>query len=313
VFWKNEGANPTLSHKDRFQSVAVSVARALGYTGIVGTSTGNHGIAGAAYATVGGLKSLMFYPPEMSTAFLHLTSLYGGRAAVTAWERRPAALARVRERAGWCPVDGSNPFGLEGYKTIAYEVVRDLGHAPSMVLIPVGSGKLFTGISRGFRDLVGLGLIDHLPRLIACQAQGVDVLTQPFEEGQTSVPRREDISTVALSTKEPTADARVLEALRDSHGSVVTVEEGAIMDAVRALGREGLAVEPASALGAAAIQSLLERGQVDVDAEAVCVLTASLLKTPELLPEAASARPWRLGIDTTELDRYMDEWEHSDE
>ena len=188
IFWKNEGANPTLSHKDRFQSVAASVARALGYTGIVGTSTGNHGIAGAAYATIAGLKSLMFYPPEMSTAFLHLTSLYGGRAAVSAWERRAAALACVRERPGWCPVDGSNPFGMEGYKTIAYEIVRDLGHAPAMVLIPVGSGKLFTGIARGFRDLVALGLIEQLPRLIACQAAGVDVLTEPFERGRRRFP-----------------------------------------------------------------------------------------------------------------------------
>ncbi len=312
VFWKNEGANPTLSHKDRFQSVAVSVARALGYTGIVGTSTGNHGIAGAAYATVGELKSLMFYPPEMSTAFLHLTSLYGGRAAVSAWERRAALLARVRERPGWCPVDGSNPFGLEGYKTIAYEIVRDLGHAPAIVLIPVGSGKLFTGIARGFRDLVALGLIDQLPRLVACQATGVDVLTRPFEEGKTSIPRREDISTIALSTKEPTADARVLNALRESEGAVVNVEEGAIMNAVRALGREGLAVEPASALSAAAVEALLAQGELDADADAVCILTASLTKTPELLPEAASARPWRLGTDTRELDRYLDAWEAAD-
>ena len=253
IFWKNEGANPTLSHKDRFQSVAASVARALGDTGIVGTSTGITGSQArrtpqsraevADVLPAGDVHGI----PALDVAVRRTRGCQ--RMGTTA-----AALACVRERPGWCPVDGSNPFGMEGYKTIAYEIVRDLGHAPAMVLIPVGSGKLFTGMARGFRDLVALGLIEQLPRLIACQAAGVDVLTEPFEKGETTIPRRDDISTIALSTKEPTADARVLTALRDSGGAIVNVEEGAIVNALRALGRDGLAVEPASALTAAAVR-----------------------------------------------------------
>ena len=81
------------------------------------------------------------------------------------------------------------------------------------------------------------------------------------------------------------------------------------MNALRALGRDGLAVEPASALTAAAVETLLARDQIDRDADVVCILTASLTKTPELLPEAASGRPWRLGTDTRELDAYLDAWE----
>ena len=65
IFWKNVSAVHALSHKDRFRWVRRRASHgALGCTGIIGASTvGNHGIAGAAYATIAGLKSLMFYPP----------------------------------------------------------------------------------------------------------------------------------------------------------------------------------------------------------------------------------------------------------
>lgn len=309
VFWKNEAANPTLSHKDRFQSVAVSVAKALGYTGVVGTSTGNHGVSGVAYASVAGLRSLMFYPPEMSTAFLHLTSLYGGRAAVTSSESRTAAVDYVMaEQPGWYPVDWRNPVGIEGYKTIAYEIVRDLGEPPAAVVIPVGSGRLISGIHRGFEELLRFGIIKKIPRLVACQSSGVDVLTEPFESGQMSIPRRDNVQTVALSTKEHTADPRVLSALRASQGSIVVVGEAAVMDAVRELGKEGLAAEPASALVVAAIETLCLRDDLPAEAPYVGVVTSSLTKTPELLPEAASARPWRLGTSTRELADYLAAW-----
>ena len=311
VFWKIEAANPTHSHKDRYHSVAVSIARSLGYTGIVGSSTGNHGIAGAAYATVGGLRSLMFYPPEVPFSFLYLTALYGGRAAVTSSERRAEALAYVRQRPGWCPVDDTNPFGIEGYKTIAYEIVRDMGHAPEMVFIPVGSGTLFIGVFRGFRDLVSLGLIGQMPRLVACQARGVNILTQPFVDGKTAIPRREHIYTVALSTKEPTADPRVLDALRTTDGAVVTVGEREILAAVSALGREGLAAEPAAALSAAAVETLLQSGEIAADAEVVCILTSSLVTTPDLFPEVTSERPWRLGSDNHDLADHISRWDAS--
>jgi threonine synthase len=304
VLWKNETINPTLSHKDRYQSVAATMARELGYRGLAGTSTGNHGVAAAAYASVAGLRSIMFYPPEMSTAFLHLTGIYGGQAAVTGWDARSVMLDRILASPGWCPVDGRNPFGIEGYKTIAYEIVRDLGGAPDLFLCPVGSGKLLTGVWRGFQDLVALGLIDALPRIIACQANGVDVLTRPLAEGLHQVPLRE-VHTVALSTREPTADDRVLSALRASGGRVVTVSEGQIMGATRDLGREGIAAEPASAITAAAVEKLLQQGEISADTVSVCLVTASLTKTPDLLPEVSALRPWRISVDGGELEGYL--------
>lgn len=305
VLWKNETVNPTWSHKDRYQAVAATMARDLGFRGLAGTSTGNHGMAAAAYASAAGLRSILFYPPEMSSAFLYLTGLYGGQAAVTGWDARAVMLERVLAHPGWCPIDGRNPFGVEGYKTIAYEIVRDLGDAPDLLLVPVGSGKLLTGIWRGFEDLLKLGFIRALPRIVACQATGVDVLSDPLATGSGEVPVRPKVHTVALSTQEPTADPRVLKGVRATGGRVMAVPEGRIMAAVRALGREGIAAEPASALSAAAVERLLEEGEISADAVAVCLVTASLTKTPYLLPELSDRRPWRIGVDGEELSGYL--------
>jgi threonine synthase len=113
------------------------------------------------------------------------------------------------------------------------------------------------------------------------------------------------VHTVALSTREPTADHRVLRAIRATEGRVVTVSEGRIMAATRGLGREGIAAEPASAITAAAMTQLLEQGDVASDTVSVCLVTASLTKTPELLPEVSEPRPWRISLSGGELDAYL--------
>jgi threonine synthase len=153
----------------RYWSVTFSVARALGHTGVVESSPGNLGISVGVYATAAGLCPLILYPPDIPVTFLYLTALYGGKAAVMSWHRRAPALGQARRRRGWYIVDGTNPFGLEGYKIIAYEIVRDFGHSPNCVFLPLGSGQLFTGVFRGFSDLVMAGFTDRLPKLIGCR------------------------------------------------------------------------------------------------------------------------------------------------
>jgi threonine synthase len=306
VFWKNEAVNPTWSHKDRFQSVAATMARDLGYRGLTGSSTGNHGIAAAAYAAASGLRSLIFYPPEMSTAFLHLTGLYGGQAAVAGWSTRPLLVDRVLERPGWCPVDDRNPFGPEGYKTIAYELVRDLDGAPDLCFVPVGSGRLIVGVWKGFMDLHAAGLIDSAPRMVACQAAGVGVVSRALRDGAEEIGFDPDVQTVALSTRESTSDRRVLGLLRESGGTAVSVPEGRIADGIRRYAVEGHAGEPASVLPKLAFEILCEKGDVPRSSVSVCLMTSSLVKTPELLGELSPRRPWRFGRDLAELDQLLD-------
>lgn len=306
VFWKNETTNPTWSHKDRFHAVAVSVGRAMGYRTVAATTTGNHGVSAAAYAAAAGMKSLILYPPETPTAFLHLTGMYGGQAAVTGWQARPLLLEEAVRRHGLYRVDGRNPFGLEGYKTIAWELVRDLGgRPPDVVAVPVGSGRLIAGVWKGFQEIAQLGWIDRLPRMAACQPAAADVLTEPWRQGGQAPGVNPDAYSVALSTRERTVDPRVLALVLASHGEVVPVSERQIVAAVQALAAEGLAVEPASAVAPAAVEMLCESGAFGPDSIVVAILTSSITKSPDLLPEFSRRPPWRVGVTPVELEDLL--------
>lgn len=59
IYVKDESRNPTWSHKDRLNRVAVSAAVASGAPGVVVASSGNHGASAAAYAARAGLPAIV--------------------------------------------------------------------------------------------------------------------------------------------------------------------------------------------------------------------------------------------------------------
>ena len=62
------------------------------------------------------------------------------------------------------PITGpANPYGVEGYKTLAYEVFAQLGRAPDRFCVPTSAGDALYGPYKGFLDLQRLGVIDRLP------------------------------------------------------------------------------------------------------------------------------------------------------
>ena len=65
---KNETVNPTGSFKDRPVAVAATVARELGLSGLVCASTGNTGVAVAAYAARSGLPAACVVPETTPAA-----------------------------------------------------------------------------------------------------------------------------------------------------------------------------------------------------------------------------------------------------
>ncbi|WP_026227889.1 pyridoxal-phosphate dependent enzyme [Hoeflea sp. 108] len=93
---------------------------------------------------------------------------------------RWSLLERVADRPGWFvaspyrhPVVGSHPIGIEGYKTIAYEIAEQLyGDVPDWCVLPVCYGDALAGVAAGFRDLLSRGKIGRIPRLVAAEVHG---------------------------------------------------------------------------------------------------------------------------------------------
>ncbi len=302
LYAKVEGGNPTWSFKDRLASSAVSVARAMGSRVITGSSSGNAGAATAAYSARAGLPCVMFTTQQFPAAMKVGMAVYGTLlvAMPTVPDRWTMVQAGV-ERLGWFPVTifmyplvGSNPHGIEGYKTIAFELVEQLGRSPDHVVFPVGAGDAFAGAWKGFREYRELGVIDRLPTMLAAEVFGP--LQAALESGSEDVGEVPWGPTPAISVGLNTSAYQGLAVLRESGGAAGTATDEQILRMQRRLAAtEGIYAEASSVLTLAALPGMMERGALDPDATIVAVLTSSGLKDPDTtlgqLPPIPLAEP----------------------
>ncbi|MBM4441861.1 MAG: pyridoxal-phosphate dependent enzyme [Candidatus Rokubacteria bacterium] len=289
LYAKDESRNPTWSYKDRLCALAVNHAVAIGARVITISSTGNHGASTAAYAARAGLPCVIFTLASVPDTMKTLMQAYG--AAVVECptsESRWALMREGVERLGWYPTSGfvmppvgSNPWGVEGYKTIAYETAEALGWAaPDLVVVPSAYSDGLSGIWKGWAELQTLGLVKTAPRMLAAEPFGP--LASALERG-LDAPETVDApgSSVAFSIASRYGTWQGLAALRESGGIGVRITDEGIYEAQRALGREeGLFVEPSSATSLTAVMQLKARGELDPNATIVIVLTSSGLKDP---------------------------------
>ena len=139
---KNETTNPTWSYKDRLNAVGISRAVEVGASVIGASSTGNHGGSAAAYAARAGLRAVVFTREDTDDATIAFMRAYGATVIRTTRRGRWALLAHGVRELGWYPVSTytpaptGNPYAIEGYKTIAFEIVEALGRAPQVVVVP---------------------------------------------------------------------------------------------------------------------------------------------------------------------------------
>jgi len=311
---KNETANPTWSYKDRANCVSVSVAREFGFKRIFATSTGNHGSAAAAYATAAGLQCVVFCHRDAPDLQLALMRHYG--AAVFRGGPQAALGRALVARGDWfpgsilCPRDGyANPFGVEGFKTIAFEIVEQLGgNAPDRIYAPVGSGDGFYGVWKGFVELHKIGAFDRLPRMVACQASGANPYVRAFRRGDRTMRTVASARTVALSIAEKIGGDAALHAVYDSGGAAVEADEDEIIATGRALARQGFAVEPASAVAVACARS---EAAPEYSGETwVAIGTGSTVKWPQSIC-SGFVRPPDLPDDFEDIDQLIAEVEHA--
>jgi threonine synthase len=257
LFLKWEGANPTGSFKDRGMTVAVTQALADGARAIVCASTGNTAASAAAYAARAGLEAVILQP-EGAVARGKLAQ---ARAVGATVEGRPSfeeALAEAQEleeRGTHVLVNSLNPLRLQGQKTAAFEIVEDLGSTPDILALPYGGGGNLCAYALGFGE-EGAGM----PRLVAGEAAN-----------------RPGTVASAIRISEPAHAEAAQRAVEDSGGSVVAVDDSAIIEAWELLAREeGLFCEPSSAAGLAALLA-----EPPLDARVVCVITGHGLKDPD--------------------------------
>ena len=280
VHFKLEYLQPTGSFKDRGMAVTFTALRASGITDTLEDSSGNAGAAFAGYAARAGIKARVFVPASAAGPKRAQIAAFGAEVVAVDGPRSAAAeaaLAAVRGGAHY----GShiyNPIGLVGNATAAYELWEQLGHAPEMIVLPVGHGTLLLGLHRGFKALKTAGLIDRLPRLVGVQALACAPLWAVHRYGREGLAMAREGATVAegIRVVRPVRGDAVLAAIQDSGGTLLAVEEPDILAGQNALAQLGLYVETTSAVVWPVLGSLPAEAPGSTDI--VVMLTGSGLK-----------------------------------
>jgi threonine synthase len=289
IYAKYEGLNPTGSFKDRGMTLAVSKALEGGAKAVACASTGNTAASAAAYAARAGMTAIVILPAGYVALGKVAQSLIHGARIVQVEGNFDDALRLTRELTERFPValvNSVNPHRLEGQKTLAFEVVDELGDAPHYHALPVGNAGNITAHWMGYKAYFAAGRASRLPRMLGFQAAGAAplVLGRPVEKPET-------IAT-AIRIGNPASWEGAVRAKEESGGLIEAVTDEEILEAYRYLAREeGIFVEPASAASLAGVWRLLREGCLEEGTRVVLTLTGHGLKDPATAEKVAQLPP----------------------
>src|SRR5450759_903369 len=265
VWLKDESRNPTASFKDRASAVVVARAREIGAEVVVTASTGNAGAALAGMCAAVGQKAVIFAPKSAPPAKVAQLLVFGAKVILvdgTYDEAFDLTIQAAQEFGWYCRNTGYNPFTAEGKKTGALEIwewyhqIKDgmvkNGEAPSeaplTVFVSVGDGNIIAGIHKGFKDLMALGWMEKMPRIIGIQAEGSAAIANAFEAGtEKIIPISSQTIADSISVDLPRDGVRAVRAARETGGTYIKVSDDEILQAIAALGPLGIFAEPAGA------------------------------------------------------------------
>ncbi len=289
---KDDGRQPTASFKDRASAVAVVKAREQGAEVVTTASTGNAAAALSGLCASVGQRNVIFVPESAPPAKIAQLLVFGSTVLLVrgTYDDAFELCLQAAKEFGWYNRNtGYNPYMTEGKKTAALEICEQLGwDAPDAIFVSVGDGCIIGGLHKGLKDLLALGWIDRMPRLIGVQAAGSAALYDAWRTGLDAMEMQPiDAHTIAdsISAGLPRDRIKALAAVRETNGAYITVTDEEILAAIPVLARGcGVFAEPAGAAAYAGLVNAVADGLVQPDERIVIVATGNGLK------DIASAR-----------------------
>ncbi len=266
LYVKDESQNPTASFKSRGMSVAVTRALVLGAQSLVAPSAGNAGGALAAYGARARLPVTVFLPRDTPQTLIEECATYGARVELVDGlidDAGKLAAAHAAQTGAFNVATLREPYRIEGKKTMAYELVEQLGAVPAAIVYPTGGGTGLIGMWKAFDELQACGWIGaERPAMICVQAEGCAPMVRAFEEGAETALRWENAQTAAWGMRVPGAlgDRLILRAIAASGGTAIAVTEDEMFAGMRALRqREGIDASEEGGATLAALRRVVER------------------------------------------------------
>jgi len=310
LWLKDESKNPTASFKDRASAIVVARAQELKSKIIVTASTGNAGAALAGMSAAVGQKAIIFAPRSAPQAKVAQLLIFGAKVILVdgTYDDAFDLTVKAANEFGWyCRNTGYNPFTAEGKKTAAFEIWEwwqeahanwhdefgeGLDHAPLTVFVSVGDGNIISGIHKGFKDLLQLGWLPRMPRIIGVQAEGSAAISNAFH-GNTETITPVSAKTIAdsISVDLPRDGVRAVRASKETGGTYITVSDDEILNAIAELGRVGVFAEPAGAAAYAGLVKGSTTGVVGSEDPILVINTGSGLKDIRAAMSAVESAP----------------------
>jgi threonine synthase len=294
---------PTLSLKDRGSSLCSLKALELGFEAMCVASSGNNASSVAAYAARAGLPAIVFVQRDTAPAKFAKMLAYGAKVVRVDGDMSVASrlCMQMREHRSWMESGGPNPYRMAAKRLVAYEIVAQMGgEVPDAVVFPCGGCAGIVAAHSGFKELLAMGLIAKLPKLIGAQLAACDPVTQAFEQGRaevTPVVTQPSFSD-ALMNNSPYWGARAIAAARDSGGFFISVADEDVARMLTELGSgEGIFLEPAGAVAVAGLKKALNEKRVQGLDQVVCTVTGHGLNSrktatrEQKLPEIIAPHP----------------------
>ncbi len=286
LYLKDDGVNPTGSLKDRASAIAVLKADEEGHRNIACSSTGNAASSLAGNAARLGLEAFIFVPERAPSGKLTQLAAYGAEVISVEGDYKDAFnLSKAAiETFGWYNRNAAiNPHMVEGKKTVALEIAEQLAFdVPDYVVVSVGDGCTIGGVYKGFYDLLQLGLIERIPRIVGVQAEGCRPFVDAAACGGELIECEERTLADSIAVGIPRNPKKALRAVRESDGEWVTVTDEEIIQAMQTLGaREGIFAEPAAAASLAGAIRARRDGVIDKAARIAVIVTGNGLKDPD--------------------------------
>lgn len=234
LYFKREDKNETGSLKGRSLAYQLSLARQKGATAAVISTSGNAGIAAAAYAKEAGMRMFIFISPDTENAKIADMQKYDPVIIKSDRAIRFANYVAARYK-----IPNLRPSrdedSIEGFKSIAFEIAEQAGEVDAVFTF-VTSGSSFVGMYRGFERYCEEGRLKKIPRMYAVQTGEIFSVAEEFTENEAMIGMRpqsdgEKPGAGRLGVKHTPRKDEILDIIKRTDGRGVYVRDEDIKSA----------------------------------------------------------------------------------
>lgn len=259
VYLKREDLQRVRSYKIRgaFNKIS-SLGPTQLRTGVACASAGNHaqGVAFACHHLK--VRGHIFMPEVTPRQKVDQTRLFGADWVTIhlAGDTYDDAFEAAREYCTSHDLNFIHPFDdpriIEGQATVGLEIVEDLGDTVDFVLAAIGGGGLASGLIGLFSEL------SPTTRIVGIEPAGAPSMKRSIEQGRRV--SLDQMSKFVDGAAVKMVGELTFEICRRHLEQVVLVEDGAVCQSILTLyNRDAIVVEPAGALGIAALDQIRDQ------------------------------------------------------